>query len=89
MRTLLAVLILVLASPLDAQPIPESDEVRVREGKGAPWSSGIYAGSDSIGLLLAQDGIERARELLAIERVEWKAPRNLPWSCCRAPLAVP
>lgn len=79
MRTLLAVLLVALAQPLNAQPIPAGDEVRVREAKGAPWASGIFAGSDSTGIALTQDGIERTYELLRLERVEWKAPRNLPF----------
>lgn len=76
MRALLAILAVVLAGPLNAQPVPEGDEVRVREGKGAPWSTGVYAGNDSASMVLTQDGIERVYELLAIERIEWEAPKN-------------
>jgi hypothetical protein len=76
MRALLAMLILVLASPLNAQPIPEGDEVRVREAKDAPWATGIYANSDSTSMVLTQDGLERAHQLLATERIEWKAPQK-------------
>ena len=77
-RLLLVLAALVVAAPLYCQPVPEGDEIRVREEKKAPWSEGLYVRNDSTSLLLAQDGIERAYELLAIERVEWKAPRNLP-----------
>jgi hypothetical protein len=77
MRALLAVLVLAIVHPLHAQPIPEGDEVRVREGKGAPWATGIYAGNDSVSIVLMQAGIDRTYELLGTERIEWKAPRNL------------
>ena len=76
MRALLAILAVVPVGPLKAQTVPEGDEVRVREGKGAPWFDGVYAGSDSASMVLTQDGIERVYELLEIERVEWKAPKN-------------
>ena len=77
MRALLAILVLALAHPLKAQPIPEGDEVRVRESKGAPWATGVYAGSDSTSIALTQDGIERTYELLRLERVEWHKNKNL------------
>jgi len=77
MRALLAVLILVLASPLNGQPVPEGDEIRVREEKKAPWLKGLYSGHDSTSLIMAEDGIERVHELASLERVDWHKPKNL------------
>ena len=77
MRTLLAMLVVALAQPLNAQPVPDGDEVRVREEKKAPWVKGLYAGHDSTSLIMAEDGIERVYELMAVQRVEWMAPKNL------------
>lgn len=72
-----AILVLAGSSPVAAQPVPEGDPIRLREGKKAPWLEGLYVSHDSTDLTMAQDGIERAHELLALERIEWKAPRNL------------
>ena len=73
MRALLAILVLLIAHPLAAQPVPEGDKVRVREGKGAPWSTGFYTRSDSASMVLMQAGINRTYELLSVERIEWRA----------------
>ena len=76
MRTSLAILVLVIVPPLTAQPVPKGDEIRLREGSGAPWTMGVYAGRDSASIVLMHTGIERTYELLATERIEWKAPTN-------------
>ena len=76
-RLLLVLAALLLAAPLYSQPVPEGDEIRVREEKKAPWISGLYAGHDSTSLIMAEDGIERVYELVALQRVEWKAQKNL------------
>ena len=78
MRTLLVLLTVSLTHPLHAQPIPVGDEVRVREPKGASWATGTLARSDSMSMVLTQCGVERAHEFLTLERIEWKAPRNIP-----------
>ena len=74
MRSSLAVLVLAIVPPLTAQPVPQGDEIRVRDGTDAPWTMGFYAGSDETSIVLMQAGIERTYELLATERIEWKAP---------------
>jgi hypothetical protein len=74
MRTSLAILALVIVPPLTAQPVPKGDEIRLREGSGAPWTMGVYAGRDAASIVLMQAGIERTYELLATERIEWKGP---------------
>jgi len=76
-RLLLVLAALLLAAPLHSQPVPEGDEIRVRAEKKAPWISGLYAGHDSTSLIMAEDGIERVYELMAVQRVEWMAPNNL------------
>jgi len=76
MRAPLAILVLLIAHPLAAQPVPEGDKVRVRESKGAPWATGVYTGSDSASMVLMQAGINRTYELMATERIEWKAPQK-------------
>lgn len=80
MRFLPAYLILLLpllACPLNAQPVPEGDEVRVREAKNAPWSTGLYAGNDSASLVLVQNGVERVYQLASLERVDWHKQKHL------------
>jgi len=76
-RMLFVLAALVIAAPLYCQPVPEGDEIRVREDKKAPWVKGLYAGHDSTSLIMAEDGIERVYELTAVQRVEWFQPRNL------------
>jgi hypothetical protein len=76
-RLLLVLAALVVATPLYCQPVPEGDEIRVREGKKVPWVKGLYAGHDSTSLIMVEDGIERVYELVALERVDWHAPKNV------------
>ena len=76
-RLLFVLAALVVAAPLYGQPVPEGDEIRVREEKKAPWVKGLYAGHDSTSLIMAEDGIERVYELMAVQRVDWMAPKNL------------
>ena len=76
-RLLFVLAALVVAAPLYCQPVPEGDEIRVREDKKAPWVKGLYAGHDSTSLIMAEDGTERVYELMAEQRVEWMAPKNL------------
>lgn len=82
MRRVWLLLSLVLAlvvprTPSAAQPVPEGDEVRVREDKKAPWMQGMYVRHDSTSLTMTEDGIERVYELAALQRVDWHKQNSL------------